>query len=137
MISSVLDQICLLFSFQGMNRTYQICTSGHFICYDLPGVLHAISIQECPHGIVPDCSSHAKHGFIDWNSSPSGRVVSIKNVWQPPALPCRLQHSTIGRTDLHRRVRDGNGCALRTHRHQTDFSRILSFPSLHENPTEM
>ena len=90
--------------------------------FGLPGVLHAISIQECPHGIVPDCSSHAKHGFIDWNNSPSGRVVSIKYVWQPPALPCRLQHSTIGRTDLHRRVRDGNGCALRTHRHQTDLS---------------
>ena len=49
-----------------------------------------------------------------------------KNVWQPPALPCRLQHSTIGRTDLHRRVRDGNGCCLRTHRHQTDLSMFSS-----------
>ena len=29
---------------------------------------------------------------------------------QPPALPCRLQHSTIGRSGLNRRVRDGNGC---------------------------
>ena len=29
---------------------------------------------------------------------------------QPPALPCRLQHSTIGRLSLNRRVRDGNGC---------------------------
>ena len=28
----------------------------------------------------------------------------------PPALPCRLQHSTIGRLRLNRRVRDGNGC---------------------------
>ena len=35
---------------------------------------------------------------------------------QPPALPCRLQHSTIGRTGLNRRVRDGNGCAPCTHR---------------------
>ena len=31
-------------------------------------------------------------------------------IWHPPALPCRLQHSTIGRLGLNRRVRDGNGC---------------------------
>ena len=31
-------------------------------------------------------------------------------IWHPPALPCRLQHSTIGRSGLNRRVRDGNGC---------------------------
>ena len=30
--------------------------------------------------------------------------------WQPPALPYRLQYSTIGRLGLNRRVRDGNGC---------------------------
>ena len=28
----------------------------------------------------------------------------------PPALPCRLQHSTIGRLSLNHRVRDGYGC---------------------------
>ena len=31
-------------------------------------------------------------------------------IWQPPALPYRLQYSTIGRLGLNRRVRDGNGC---------------------------
>ncbi len=31
-------------------------------------------------------------------------------IWQPPTLPCRLQHSTIGRLGLNHRVRDGNGC---------------------------
>ena len=31
-------------------------------------------------------------------------------IWQSPALPCRLQHSTIGRLGLNHRVRDGNGC---------------------------
>ena len=31
--------------------------------------------------------------------------------WQPPALPCRHQHSTIGRLGLNHRVRDGYGCA--------------------------
>ena len=36
--------------------------------------------------------------------------------WHPPALPYRLQHSTIGRSGLNRRVRDGNGCVPCAHR---------------------
>ena len=39
-------------------------------------------------------------------------------IWRPPALPHRLQCSTIGRLGLNRRVRDGNGCVPQTHRHQ-------------------
>ena len=39
-------------------------------------------------------------------------------IWQPPILPYRLQHSTIGRLSLNHRVRDGNGCDPQTHRHQ-------------------
>ena len=34
----------------------------------------------------------------------------IPIIWRPPALPHRLQCSTIGRLGLNRRVRDGNGC---------------------------
>ena len=34
----------------------------------------------------------------------------IQKIWQPPALPYRLQHSTIGRLGLNHRVRDENGC---------------------------
>ena len=34
----------------------------------------------------------------------------FKGIWQPPALPHRLQCSTIGRLGLNHRVRDGNGC---------------------------
>ena len=34
----------------------------------------------------------------------------FKGIWQPPALPYRLQHSTIGRLGLNHRVRDENGC---------------------------
>ena len=46
-------------------------------------------------------------------------VPSSKRVCrQPPALPHRLQCSTIGRTGLNRRVRNGNGCAPCTHRHR-------------------
>ena len=36
--------------------------------------------------------------------------VISKGIRQPPALPCRLQHSTIGRLSLNLRVRDENGC---------------------------
>ena len=45
------------------------------------------------------------------------KPVTIKNliyflflIRRPPALPHRLQCSTIGRLGLNRRVRDGNGC---------------------------
>ena len=40
----------------------------------------------------------------------SNRLSYKPVIWQPPTLPCRLQHSTIGRLRLNRRVRDGNGC---------------------------
>ena len=36
--------------------------------------------------------------------------VNLLSIWQPPALPHRLQCSTIGRLGLNHRVRDGNGC---------------------------
>ena len=39
-------------------------------------------------------------------------------IWRPPALPHRLQCSTIGRLGLNRRVRDGNGCFPQAHRYQ-------------------
>ena len=45
--------------------------------------------------------------------------------WQPPALPCRLQHSTIGRLRLNLRVRDVNGCFPKAHRHQQLFSYLV------------
>ena len=39
-------------------------------------------------------------------------------ILRPPALPRRLQRSTIGRTGLNRRVRYGNGCVPGTHHHR-------------------
>ena len=39
-------------------------------------------------------------------------------LWQPPTLPYRLQYSTLGRSSLNRRVRNGYGCVPWTHRHQ-------------------
>ena len=48
-------------------------------------------------------------------------------IWHPPALPCRLQHSTIGRSGLNRRVRDGNGCVPQAHRRQKYRYPIMGF----------
>ena len=54
----------------------------------------------------------------------SGYPVFLFLIWRPPALPHRLQCSTIGRLGLNRRVRDGNGCVPQPHRHQK--SRVLN-----------
>ena len=43
---------------------------------------------------------------------------------QPPALPHRLQCSTIGRQGLNHRVRDGYGCFPLAHRHR-NLSLVL------------
>ena len=44
---------------------------------------------------------------------------------QPPALPCRLQHSTIGLLGLNHRVRDGYGCFPQVHRHRKLVTNFL------------
>ena len=46
--------------------------------------------------------------FFPFISKPFG--FSSFLIRQPPALPHRLQCSTIGRLSLNLRVRDGNGC---------------------------
>ena len=59
-----------------------------------------------------------------WSKSLLGRYKKenlYKKVWHPPILPYRLQYSTVGRTGLNRRVRDGNGCCPCAHRHQTNL----------------
>ena len=51
-------------------------------------------------------------------------------IWRPPTLPHRLQCSTIGRSGLYHRVRDGNGCYPWTHRHQKAIGLSEVFSSL-------
>ena len=46
-------------------------------------------------------------------------------IWHPPIFPYRLQYSIFGRFGLNRRVRDGNGCAPKAHRHQNPFRFLL------------
>ena len=47
---------------------------------------------------------------------------------QPPAFPYRLQYSIIGRPGLNLRVRDGNGCAPRTHRRRNLLTLLSQCP---------
>ena len=51
---------------------------------------------------------------------------------RPPALPNRLQLSTIGRPGLNRRVRDGNGCSPRTYRHRKVRVTKVSAPAVRD-----
>ena len=44
---------------------------------------------------------------------------------QPPALPCRLQHSTIGLLGLNHRVRDGYGCFPQAYRHRKSCYQLF------------
>ena len=60
---------------------------------------------------------------VIWNLKFSSNLISQITFfffwsWRPPALPHRLQCSTIGRLGLNHRVRDGYGCFPRAHRHQ-------------------
>ena len=53
------------------------------------------------------------------NSNFALLVLIKKNMQRhPPTLPYRLQYSTIGRPGLNHRVRNGNGCVPRPHRHR-------------------
>ena len=59
-----------------------------------------------------------KWAYVDSNHRPhayqacalTGWAISPVMIWHSPALPYRLQYSTIGRLGLNHRVRDGNGC---------------------------
>ena len=50
---------------------------------------------------------------------------------QPPALPCRLQHSTMGRLGLNHRVRDVDGCFPQAHRHRKFLFMFLTYRNIH------
>ena len=56
--------------------------------------------------------------MTDETSSISSGLPVFFLIRRPPALPHRLQCSTIGRSGLNRRVRDGNGCVPWAHRHR-------------------
>ena len=57
----------------------------------------------------------------------SNRIQRIvfNGIRHPPAFPCRLQHSIIGRFSLNLRVRDGYGCFPEAHRHRNLFCYLF------------
>ncbi len=73
------------------------------------------------NGCFPQAHRHQKSGLtfqcLFYLYQASSLLFSFL-IWRPPALPHRLQCSTIGRLRLNRRVRDGNGCFPQAHRHQ-------------------
>ena len=72
--------------------------------------------------IFPDrFLSHGKPKLLFLSSITQKSSLTFFIIWRPPALPHRLQCSTIGRSGLNHRVRDGNGCVPWTHRHQILF----------------
>ena len=84
-----------VFSFQGTNR-HKEGPSGR-IPYDLRGS-PAVGLRrlELPTSRLSGVRSN--------------RLSYKPRLRRPPALPHRLQCSTIGRLGLNHRVRDGNGC---------------------------
>ena len=92
-------------------------TIACFFCSNVWKYISAICIIRSLH-----CSFYRKLSVCSFQGTSSTSVLphllgSLKinqkiflGTGQPPALPCRLQHSTIGRSGLNHRVRDGNGC---------------------------
>ena len=68
------------------------------------------------------CASEVRIRYFRFTRYPG---LPLEVIRQPPALPCRLQHSTIGRPGLNHRVRDGNGCVPWAHRHRKSLSIFL------------
>ena len=88
------------------------------ISFGLWSLVNPAFSQHCPaDGVGPtDCCPPIPVFIFNFGSG-SAFVFSFLN-WRPPTLPHRLQCSTIGRSGLNHRVRDGNGCCPWAHRHQ-------------------
>ena len=98
--------------------------SAHFLCSFLCSSLHLSGTRSLRFTYmrfsrcVPaaPCSCHAFASIF--RLLPLFLQESLLMDWRPPALPHRLQCSTIGRPGLNRRVRHGNGCFPRPYRRQ-------------------
>ena len=69
--------------------------------------------------------SNTKDSFVLGSLIKSSKRNLFFLIRQPPALPCRLQHSTIGLLGLNHRVRDGYGCFPQAHRHRNLVTNFL------------
>ena len=98
-------------------------THNHFVIIS-SRASHYLPSHSCSHAGKPASSLTACSGIAHGYRGDKGirtldpllarQVLSQLSytpiIRQPPALPCRLQHSTIGRSGLNHRVRDENGC---------------------------
>ena len=100
----------------------------HLGCLDVSRFLFACSVWSFQGAwlrrlCAPPASCRPQqhpHYFPDAPAAGSPRrlLIAFLQCWQPPAFPCRPQHSILGRLRLNHRVRDGNGCLPQAHRHQ-------------------
>ena len=94
-----------------------------------------------PHGFSLSIRTMGLSGLEPPTSRLSGvrsNLLSYKPInmpRHPPALPCRRQHSTIGRLRLDHRVRDGNGYFPQAHRHRSSFDAPWHLNSTFQRPT--
>ncbi len=107
------------------------------ICVCQPAWLHAsLSLGYLLYAVfkVRSCRNGFRQMGLSGLEPPTSRLSGVRSnrlsykpflIRQPPALPHRLQCSTIGRLGLNHRVRDGNGCLPQAHRHRK--SRVIKF----------
>ena len=117
---------CALSSLTSLCSVYSVTPAGCVFClfsdvltrsFDL--ISDRFNMRFSRYVLVLSCFHQCKHSGDKGIRTPdpllARQVLSQLSyipgvIWHPPALPCRLQHSTIGRLGLNRRVRDGYGC---------------------------
>ena len=140
-ILSLVLNVCSVCGFQGTGTGLPACSGdGEIRTLDpllarqvLSQLSYTPSSPSAPLLFDPDKSgSHPALQTSTISSSAPGCLTFFK-LRHPPALPYRYQHSTIGRTGLNRRVRDGNGCAPCAYRHRRN-SPLQSKTRQHTHP---
>ena len=117
---------CALSSLTSLCSVYSVTPAGCVFClfsdvltrsFDL--ISDRFNMRFSRYVLVLSCFHQCKHSGDKGIRTPdpllARQVLSQLSyipgvIWHPPALPCRLQHSTIGHSGLNHRVRDGNGC---------------------------
>ena len=117
---------CALSSLTSLCSVYSVTPAGCVFClfsdvltrsFDL--ISDRFNMRFSRYVLVLSCFHQCKHSGDKGIRTPdpllARQVLSQLSyipgaIWHPPALPCRLQHSTIGRLSLNCRVRDGYAC---------------------------
>ena len=113
--SDTVSDHCMKFSRYTVRHAAAFRTRLEGSCFSSPA-LSAIRNPGLPEPLITGKTSFLYERRPDVSAAPV-----FFAVWQPPAFPYCLRYSIIGRPGLNHRVREGNGCLPRAHRHQTCF----------------